>query len=173
MEAVMISIQPKWCDLIIDGRKTVELRKSKPKIDLPFKCYIYETKTPLRWNKEHNDIVGGRGGKVIGEFVCDSFLYHCEMGNADIAEITSCVRREDIREYANGKEVFGWHISDLKIYDRPKELSEFIKPCQNDLYCEVCAMYSEFSERCNNAALQILRPPQSWFYVKELEAKAK
>ncbi len=43
MKAVLISIAPKWCKLIMDGQKTVEIRKSRPKIDTPFKCYIYCT----------------------------------------------------------------------------------------------------------------------------------
>ena len=69
-KSVLISIKPKWCELIASGKKTVEVRKTKPKIDTPFKVYIYETKTPLRWNKAHNNIIGGEGGYIIGEFVC-------------------------------------------------------------------------------------------------------
>ena len=83
MKAVMISIQPKWCELIASGKKTIEVRKTRPKIDTPFKCYIYCTKAK---SKEERLILqpfgyelGGlesnltyRGdGKVIGEFVCD------------------------------------------------------------------------------------------------------
>ena len=45
MRAVLISINPKWCKLIIDGKKTVEIRKTRPKIDTPFKCYIYCTRS--------------------------------------------------------------------------------------------------------------------------------
>ena len=32
MKSVLISIQPKWCELIASGQKTVEVRKSKPKM---------------------------------------------------------------------------------------------------------------------------------------------
>jgi predicted transcriptional regulator len=42
-KAVLISIKPKWCDLIRQGRKTVEVRKTCPKLEVPFKVYIYET----------------------------------------------------------------------------------------------------------------------------------
>ena len=41
MKSVFLSIQPKWCELIESGRKTIEVRKTKPKIETPFKCYIY------------------------------------------------------------------------------------------------------------------------------------
>lgn len=62
MKAVLISIKPKWCDLIRRGRKTVEVRKTCPKLEVPFKVYIYET------------MDGGRGsGLVFGEFVCIGF----------------------------------------------------------------------------------------------------
>ena len=44
MKSVLISIKPKWCELIVSGKKTVEVRKTKPKLETPFKCYIYCTK---------------------------------------------------------------------------------------------------------------------------------
>ena len=43
-KAVLISIHPKWCELIASGKKMVEIRKNKPKLETPFKCYIYQTK---------------------------------------------------------------------------------------------------------------------------------
>lgn len=163
MRSVLISIHPEWCCLIrtflgYDNRrplykKRLELRKSKPKLKLPFKCHIYETKTPLRWNKAHNNIIGGEGGYVIGEFICDYILSHCEMANADVAEQMSCVPREDILEYSNGKEVFGWHISDLVIYDTPKSLSEFSGLRKTKFGYE---------------PVSLTRPPQSWCYVEEV-----
>ena len=64
-KAVLISIRPEWCEKIARGEKTVEVRKTRPKLDTPFKCYIYCTKG--------NDARRLRGswGKVIGEFICD------------------------------------------------------------------------------------------------------
>ena len=44
MKSVLISIKPKYCELIANGKKTVEVRKTRPKIKFPFKCYIYCTK---------------------------------------------------------------------------------------------------------------------------------
>ena len=182
-KAVLISTHPKWCHKIckiigIDffGKtkywKRLELRKSAPKV-VPFKAYIYCTKdTKLRFwvgkrysyadDNSHNAFDKCANGKVIGEFVCDYILRHCEMSNADIAEEMSCVPREEILKYSNGKEVYGWHISNLKIYDKPKELSEFCKPieCHRGIQ----------KEECNGCwDCEITRPPQSWCYVKELE----
>lgn len=93
-------------------------------------------------------------GKVIGEFVCDTILRNCEMANADIAEAQSCVKREKILEYSGGHEVFGWHVSDLVIYDKPKELSEFSGLRQTKFGLE---------------PVSLKRPPQSWCYVESEE----
>lgn len=164
MQAVMLSIRPEWCAKIASGKKTIELRKSKPKLELPFKCYIYCSLSGCkeffiknlggdisRWNKEK---WADKKGKVIGEFICDAMLSHCEMANADLAEQMSCVRREKIREYSGGKEVFGWHISDLEIYDTPKDLSDF---------------YVEDIKTFDCPSLKRMkRPPQSWCYVEGL-----
>ncbi len=41
MIAVLCSVQPQWCELIANGKKTIEIRKTIPKIPTPFKGYIY------------------------------------------------------------------------------------------------------------------------------------
>ena len=174
-KAVMISIRPKWCAKIIIGRKTMELRKSVPKLEVPFKCYIYCTSGHpyisvkggnLDRDTVRTNTVGRCNGKVIGEFVCDYILQRCEMANADIAEQQSCVRREDIyfKYSEEGKHyIYGWHISELKIYDKPKKLSEFSHPFENCID-KVCDEFGCAS--CENGG-HIKRPPQSWCYVEE------
>lgn len=143
-EAVLISIQPRWCELIASGRKTIEVRKTKPKLQTPFKCYIYCTQgssKDLRIIKQstyHNRM------KVIGEFVCDRIRCETEIADGlvdEVLESTSCVSARELYEYANGSALYAWHISNLKIYDKPKELNEF----------------------------HFLKPPQSWCYVEEGE----
>lgn len=164
MKAVLLSIQPKWCELIrtllgYENRrplykKRLDLRKSAPKKP-PFRAYIYETqgRTETPWiDEDGHEIFKGRG-QVIGEFICDYVVRHCEMANADLAEEMSCVPREDILKYSNGKEVFGWHISDLVIYDQPKELREFEGLRKTKFGYE---------------PIKITRPPQSWCYVEVL-----
>lgn len=190
MKSVLISIQPKWCELIASGKKKVEVRKSKPKLEAPFKAYIYCTKNKdMLWilDKPDRDFhskiasvftaksVGGAtkaNGKVIGEFICDYILRHCEMANADIAEQESCVPREDILKYSNGKEGFGWHISDLVIYDKPRELSEFKKECNgiclNTKKRINCERFLKKGFSCDNLK-PLKRPFQSWGYVYEID----
>lgn len=187
-KAVLISIRPKWCAKIIISRKTMELRKSVPKLEVPFKCYIYCTSghpyISVKGGNLDRDTVrtntaGRCNGKVIGEFVCDYILQRCEMANADIAEQQSCVRREDIyfKYSEEGKHyIYGWHISNLKIYDAPKKLGEFWRDCleyselsTNCWSCEnVCGDGDETD--CNtNGRLYLRRPPQSWFYVEAMK----
>ena len=208
MKSVMISIKPKWCELIANGKKTIELRKTKPKIEIPFKCYIYCTKeNPLLGNySRHIDIIEDEddfdcynkdtlfkcNGKVIGEFVCDNIVDFFPV--ADLKKITPkifdiCLDSElnmiDLCKYSNGKTLYGWHISDLKIYDEPKELNEFKKPCISPEmpYCPACKVGCEYISEseaefyridgtCDTEWVclnYIKRPPQSWCYVENFE----
>lgn len=183
-KAVMLSIRPKWCEKIARGEKTIEVRKTRPKMNTPFKCYIYCTlpKYP------HEDFIATDypmpqfygGGKVIGEFVCDCVtpLYNVCMDdwkrlagglhNIEKELVNqACLTEANLHTYAGGKNCFAWHISDLRIYDQPRELTAFRRACKNSWYCESCAMYWENNGTCGNESLQIKRPPQSWCYVEE------
>lgn len=149
MKSVMLSIQPKWCELIASGQKTIEVRKTRPQLETPFKCYIYKTKAKglfVNCGRRREQI----GGKVIGEFVCDriyfgSYQYAVNQcrDRRDCIHDGSCLSLEQIFSYLGYKNGYGWHISDLKIYDTPKELSEFR----------------------NLQGQTIKRPFQSWGYV--------
>lgn len=149
-KAVLISIKPYWCSLIATGNKTVEVRKSIPKLDTPFKCYIYCTKTSKGWFFMHAPDVR-RDGKMMGEFLCANI----EVGVAlfdDHKE--TCMSKAKLNAYAKGKPLYGWHISELKIYDKPKELTEF-KGLRTTKF--------------GYEPVEIKRPPQSWCYVEERE----
>lgn len=168
MKSVLISIQPKWCHKIIDGEKTIEVRKTKPKLDTPFKVYIYCSAGSYDWRKDPwttayfppNGEITNMSQMVIGEFVCD---YICPFFD----DKDTCLSNEEIEKYASGKPLYGWHISDLKIYDKPKELSEFCMPCKTS--CDDCKkplFYDCWLE--HGKIKKVTRPPQSWMYVEEL-----
>ena len=182
-EAVLISVRPEWCEKIARGEKTIEVRKTRPKLETPFKCYIYCTaiKDRIKYTDEFDiPLSTGQwmGNKnVVGEFVCD-YIYgftaddDYSYGVYDIDDdlvIKTGLVNGDLWSYGKGKPLFGWRISDLKIYDQPKSLSDFRKPCVNDLYCDSCAMFREYRKSCGNATLCIIRPPQSWCYVEEVQ----
>ena len=168
MKSVLISIQPKYVELIANGEKTIEVRKSRPKIETPFKVYIYCTKDKYEWLYRVDNNGYGKPqswhGKVIGEFVCDKiYTYYADdfVGAEDFDStiITepkegefaywipnqedTCLRYLDIKAYGKGKTLYGWHISNLKIYDKPKELSEFVIHCRKDEPCIFCEHLKE------------------------------
>lgn len=121
MKSVLLSIKPKYCELIAGGIKTIEVRKTKPKFDTPFKCYIYCTKAKSK-NLQLQ-------GKVIGEFVCDEIFPIRVFENGTIQDYMfrgmkkSCVPYDDIVNYiGNGCIGYGWHISNLVMYQEPNEI---------------------------------------------------
>jgi len=180
--AVLISIRPEWCRLIAEGKKTIEVRKSYPKLTAPHKVYIYETRGTERVGNEHfNLVICGSGcGAVIGEFVCDGIYYvldHPEVfaHHPRYYQKTleaACMTAEQAIDYSQGKDLWGWHITGLRIYDKPKSITDFQRPCGNELYCESCAMYRARENACGNTALVIRRAPRSWCYVWELGSPA-
>lgn len=175
MKSVLISIKPKWCWKIARGEKTIEVRKNAPK-EVPFKVYIYCS----YGNDKENYMLGGCG-KVIGEFICDKVYSIKNQGNSFVVaneeqgvtnEIArqSCLDYDDMVGYLGNKDGYGWHISDLKIYYKPKELSEFFKRCPTKekgdcLSCD-CLADNDYGGICTN---NLTRPPQSWQYVEELK----
>ena len=200
MKEVLISIQPKWCALIANGTKTVELRKTKPKLIPPFKCYIYCTKPSKKYQYRAGSMVlnddelfrlpNGEikygnsieliaydnyskdnflNGKVIGEFICDRIKkFRADNGIQTYYNPLikyTCLSDTEIIKYAKGKPLCGWHISDLKIYDKPKELSEFKKINRECWYADLGLAKRDCS-KCKDESCFMSRPPQSWCYVE-------
>ena len=167
-KTVLISIRPEWVEEIANRRKTIEVRKTKPNLETPFKCYIYCTNTRpfLVWSHVFRDgwsvkftHLSGYGraqadeiwnvfnGHVAGEFVCDRIdTINPEMepyGTYDVDDdFVAQTRLVDgaLWGYGKGATLYGWHISKLEIYGTPKPLSKFTGT---------------------------KRPPQSWCYVEE------
>ena len=173
-KAVMLSIRPKWCEKIARGEKTIEVRKTRPKLETPFRCYIYRTKGTVPHIINDKWVKMEVGGTVIGEFTCDAItrVNICGFWDDSGKQLNNqlketCLTSEDFCNYLGENVGYGWHISDLRIYDPLRELTEFRRLCPNDLFCESCAMYSNNNGICNNGALPLRRPPQSWCYVEE------
>ena len=188
-KAVLISIRPKWCEKIVNGEKTIEIRKTRPKLQTPFKCYIYCTMdhpyisvscAELDKLNYRTNTVGRCNGKVIGEFACDCVtpLYNVCMDdwkrlagglhNIEKELVNqACLTEAKLHTYAGGKNCFAWHISDLLIYDQPRELSEFQRATDP---CDSChAEYTWECTDCKKWGGNIKRPPQSWCYVEAMK----
>ena len=161
MKSVLISIQPKWCELIASGKKTVEVRKTCPKLETPFKVNIYCTQGLFKDLGVIGNEMYQKRMKVIGEFVCDKIVeFENSIYDEALRETVarSCVPMYDLLVYLGKQDYgFGWHISDLVIYDQPKELSEF---CSYDARIRVGENFYPMPTH------EITRPPQSWCYVK-------
>ena len=191
-KTVLFSIKPKYCELIASGKKTIEVRKTKPKLDTPFKCYIYCTKDFYRAGDGY--FQGKYCGKVIGEFVCDKIDYFSfsesewaysvapagsvmpmhETTALKIMEEQGCLSLDEINAYFGDEDytAYFWHISNLVIYDKPKELSDFRKPCiygeESDVSCFLCDKSGYRPDMHIDCFNEVTRPPQSWCYVEEL-----
>lgn len=172
MKAILMSIKPKYGDLIDKGEKTVEVRKSFPSfrnVITPFTVYLYCSRGDeklIEIIRDGDDLYGetyhgkpvfitipkdGYGqrflrGTVFGEFTCDcaevlnelfvegySSIYHLPYNGE------SCLTIQDLENYGHGKRLWGWHISDYRLYRTPKHLEDF----------------------------GLKRPPQSWCYVDQ------
>ena len=190
MKKILLSTKPDWCEKIANRIKPIEVRKTAPQ-EVPFKALIYCT-------NDRNKILDSDGhgeyfisenrfqekehyynGKIIGEFICDEIIkFWCEKGiylPTGKLKSDTCLTNAQLYKYGKGEVLYGWHISDLKLYDEPKDLSEFNRPCPivgQD--CEKCLTYAkpytwEFDEKSGKifCTRVMTRPPQSWCYVEE------
>lgn len=182
-KAVLLSIRPEWCDLILRGKKTMEIRKNYPKHlygkGKSFKVYIYCTKAPqqlitifkdgeetmdgeihhgkpvfVKFDKLLPDSVRGKTQMVVGEFVCDKIYEVAPLNHTpDDFEQQACMDRDQIWKYLHGQG-WAWHISELKIYDQPRPLETYTRLLQTG---------------CCFEPLKVKRAPQSWCYVENAE----
>lgn len=183
MKSVLISIQPYYVFLIIARRmgwhipqeKTVEVRKNFPKDSAWNKrVHIYCSKNRKSFNRipaQYQPFMEKLLGKVVGNFECDSI----RKGGADNTlqayyhnnPAETCLTDQELVLYANfGKPLYFWHISDLKVYDVPKDLGEFHTICTKpptEITCRGCPNKAEF---CFNKKKPLSCPPQSWCYVE-------
>ena len=150
MRAIMISIKPEWVAKILNGEKTIEVRKSMPKCDLPIDVYVYCTKDNellCQIDNEWNTIKVFRGtklksifnGKVVAKFTLnkverfewdscgrDNDGYWLDNGERFNLKPT-CLTYEQLFAYIKSGVGYAWHIDDLVIFDRPRELSNFLR----------------------------------------------
>lgn len=188
-KAVLISIKPKWCELIASGEKTIEIRKTKPKIETPFKVYIYCTKPKEYFSlggglyacsdllyrvngkiccgdgsEHYNNEIQGLNGKVIGEFVCD---YIETFGD------------DAIHSFSN-EEYSQWNDFDLnRACIHPQDFEEYANDSllygwhisHLKIYGEPKELREfEIKKDCGGYIKwhRLSRPPQSWCYVEEV-----
>ena len=205
-KCVITSVSPEECNSILCGLQTMLVRKNRPKIETPFKSYIYMTATKERcrlWEymtayiNSKGEMLNG-SQKVIGSFVCDEIIEDERGENADVFSKYALLSLDEQKKYGVNKPLYGWHISDLKIYDKPRELKEFWAynaelhkrfANEEDFCCyngtneygellNECAFFNTDIKRCYSCweewsgwCHRITRPPQSWVYCEPIEEK--
>lgn len=166
MKSILISIKPKYVKDILNRIKTIEIRKTRPNIELPCKVYIYCTKGKKLYKCVSTFDEDLLNGKVVAEFTLNKVekfdipypAYFNEVKDK-LKHITdgSCLTLNDLHRYLKNKNGYAWFIEDLKIYDKPKELSEFsIGKAKIDCGYGNYNIYNKI----------LKRPPQSWCYIE-------
>lgn len=133
---ILISIRPKWVDLIRSGQKIDEIRKTRPARlgAMPFyRVYIYQT----------------GGGGVVGTFILRKVTYvQAYVDTYGMKHLTNtiglrhCIDDYELFEYLYNENVrksagWAWRISELQMFEKPMKLEQF----------------------------GLKRPPQSWCYL--------
>lgn len=180
---VLASLKPYYYYLIGEKIKTLEIRKSGLK-NLPQDVLFYmskDEKSFAKIPKEFQEKYRKHFGKVGIEFTCDKSIcldyypqdYTGMPGKfSEIICKESCLSYNEIMAYKKEKLAYGWHISNLKVYGEPKELSEFKISCNRNCNRKnpCCYCCNRFTGKpwdiCNST---ITRPPQSYMFVKEVE----
>lgn len=182
MKSIILSVQPKWLEKILNGEKTIEIRKTNPKCELPIDVYLYCS----RDKKYSYAVCEYQRGKVVGKFtlnkVDETTPVDLSTKGFDIRK-KACLDVEILIKYAGGfsktdTQLYAWYIDNLVIFDKPKELSEFcvnrdIKRCSNCIYN--CydnhdngsgEYYCSFDNIENSNYCPITKAPQSYCYCE-------
>lgn len=187
-KAVMINLSPEECMRIASGEQKAFFKKIRPNFNEPFKGYILCSKSGTRVfgndksfvtdnfsllksekDFERTSGMGKWNGKVIGEFVCkdiykitDCITHYQVQGwvEKELLDIIgdACSNYSSLYSYLAKKSAFAWYVSDLKLYDKPKAISDFCKP--------------DYKSKCFGIWVWkqgsfLTQPPMSWCYVKD------
>ena len=188
-EAMFISARPQCCKFIIDGLKTWDIRKRKPKLKVPFKCYQYCTVNSFDYpvDKCDRDFYMKSKGKVIGEFICDrvieitserlelpsglKYVLKIDGIPADtyLSKLSKMPYDTIIGYLGNQRKGWALHISSLNVYDKPRRMEEFRKAKRSCRYGDLKYKTPEDCDKCKNSTCYLEYAPVSWCYVEEVQ----
>lgn len=99
MDEILLSLHPKYWDLIKAGIKTIEIRKTHPQfVNYPFRVIVYLT--------------GGIG--VVGKFDCEGIRKSSKPSSFMDG---SCLNANELYAYAAGKPLCGWLIAENSVVE--------------------------------------------------------
>ena len=175
MKALLISIKPEWVAKILNGKKTIEIRKRFPKDYIGW-VYIYCTK-----DKKYANLINRGGfltGMVVARFWCDKVeeikfetapfdnnLIHWETKTLSMFDINekSCLTEKELLNYLKEKSGYAIHIIKLEIFDKPKEISEFK---YYKKFSEIDYMLPVPRKETCERLVPLTKAPQSWQFVE-------
>ena len=185
-KAILMSIRPEWLVKILNGDKTIEIRKTMPKCELPIDVYLYckngNASIVDIWDEEYRgenpryvleigkspfpkrfDIING---KVVAKFTLNKteeiVTLNWESQTATLSpfdlSLKSCISIKDLNnEFSNCKV---WHINNLVIFNKPMELGEFSTFKRETISCGMdCPPYTDWVE------YRVRKAPKSWQYA--------
>lgn len=162
-KAILKSIRPQHVVNILNDKKTIELDKRLPKHFVGW-VYIYCTKAKPKILVNHG-VNAIANGKVVARFWYDdyddiSLKYHINKNQIERVIEQACVSYEDFDNYVGDREnIYGWHIKNLEIFDKPMALNEFYSKDTSQLIGTAEGIH----RLCESYRLK--RAPQSWQYV--------
>lgn len=193
-KAILMSIKPKYVAKILNGEKTIEIRKRFPK-DYVGWIYIYCTKNGdrpiyLPWEFDCH-IEDGKfvadcdfekgNGKVVARFWCDKVedyvngckwswkkgapMWGVDAGHEMILK-PSCLTEDELYDYCEDLAFNAIYITKLEIFDKPKEISEF----ENYNMVREVELNAGYYKGFDTSKITVVKKaPQSRFYVEVKE----
>jgi predicted transcriptional regulator len=199
MKSIILSVQPKWLEKILNGEKTIEIRKTNPKCELPIDVYLRCSKGKPYIVASYSGVVENEkpyyvdvrfmppvisefiNGKVVAKFTLNKvekipFDYDEHIRIYD----KCCIDMEELISYSKSKTLYAWHIDNLIIFDKPKELGEFYKCGYNEALKQQefnneqakgfsCFVGGVYPLEVIEKEYRLTKVPQSWQYVEVKE----
>ncbi|MCR4661652.1 MAG: hypothetical protein K5765_06625 [Clostridia bacterium] len=190
MKSVMLTIRLKWFYLTYKGIKTIEVRKTAPK---DFVGDVYEVVSKTNFEKDLMEIpknereffrqFKGKVGlkftlnkveeitsiisKIFNSKVDDIRYLTTTMSESEVC-YKSRLEYKELKKYLDGNIGYAWHISNLEIFDEPKELSEF-KTIHKYKTCDDCPHFADdnylYCDKCEETK-PLTKSPQSYTYIE-------
>ena len=189
---ILISIHPKWCELIFSGKKKIEIRKIIPKNAIfPITFYVYQT-VDKYWEYSIVPSLASKQGKIVGTFICndiDRWESEFWLEDNDTYEAITMIEEDEFEpgEYLQTR-VFTNEWEDWEIEPEFEETIMYKESCVSwnelrrymgsgwkefytihidDVHCFTTPMnLSEFTSKDGKA---FTKEPQSWCYCKITE----
>ena len=162
MKAILMSIRPKWVAKILNGEKTIEIRKKFLK-DYVGWVYIYcckQRKNEIGCHINYEKV----DGKVVARFWCDKVekfdRIMIDFEREDLKQ-NACISQLELDNYIKDNIGYAIHITKLEIFEEPKSLSHFLIPSH-----KVQGIDRNGSDKIFTILKPLTRAPQSWCYVE-------